>query len=81
MLSEEAVQLQNEVLQLRQRLTRLIALLRLIVTALKISEFSMDRVRIPEGKKKQQLLNAIDKSRIHFSLRAVLRVIGLSNSR
>ena len=80
-LNQETVQLQNEVLQLRKRLTRLITLLRLIVTALKISEFSMDRMRIPEGKKKQRLLNAIDKSRIHFSLRAVLRVISLSNSR
>ena len=48
-LDMDAEALQREVLYLRCRITRLQALLHLVVVAIKVAEFSFDRVRIPEG--------------------------------
>jgi putative transposase len=74
-------QLQQELVLLRRRNERLISLLRLVVTVLKVTEFSLARVRIPEQSAKRRLLRAIEQSRVHFSLRTVLRVIGLTHGR
>ena len=74
-------QMQQELMSLRRRNERLISLLRLIVTVLKVTEFSLSNVRIPEGYAKRRLLQSIEQSRAHFSLRTVLRVIGLTHGR
>jgi hypothetical protein len=73
--------LQREVVSLRRRNARLIALLRLIVTVIKVTGFSLSRVRLPEGTHKRRVVRAIEQSREHFKLHLVLRVIGLSHGR
>ena len=80
-LELDTVRLQHEVILLRRRIARLRSLLCLVVTVLKVSGFSLSRTRLPEGAAKLQVLRAIERSRSHFHLRAVLRHIGLSHAR
>ena len=79
-LDLDAEALQREVLWLRRRVTRLLALLHLVVVAIKVAEFSFDRVRILDGTRKQRLLRAIKRARTHLPLRGVLRLIGMSST-
>jgi hypothetical protein len=53
-------QLQQELVSLRRRNERLISLLRLVVTVLKVAGFSLSRIRLPEESTKRQLLRAIE---------------------
>ncbi len=53
-LNMDAEALQREVLFLRRRVARLLALLHLVIVAFKVSGFSFDRVRIPDGARKQR---------------------------
>ncbi len=80
-LDMDAEALQREVLFLRRRLTRLLALLHLVIVAFKVAGFSFDRVRIPDGARKQRLLRAIERTRTHLPLRGVLKLIGMSSTR
>ena len=48
---------------------------------LKLSGCSLGRVRLPDGVAKARLLRALEKARSHFSLRVVLRIVGLSHTR
>ena len=80
-LDLDTVRLQQELILLRRRIAQLVSLLRLIVAVLKVSGFSLARIRLPEGTVKLQLLRAIERSRAHFPLRTALRVIGLSHAR
>ena len=80
-LDMDAEALQREVIFLRRRVTRLLALLHLVVVAVKVAKFSFDRVRIPEGARKQRLLRAIERTRTHLPLRGVLKLIGMSSTR
>ena len=80
-LDMDTVALQKELLALRRRISRLLCLLHLVVVALKVSEFSFDRIRIPDGGEKQRLLRAIERSRGHMPLRSVLPLIGMSRTR
>ncbi|MDB4680133.1 DDE-type integrase/transposase/recombinase [Planctomycetaceae bacterium] len=73
--------LQREVVSLRRRNARLIALLRLVVTVMKVAGFTLSQVRLPEETQKRRVLKAIKYSREHFKLRSPLRVIGLSHGR
>jgi len=75
------MRLQQEVVHLRRRVDCLVALLRLMALLLKLTGSSLESVRLPEGRSKARLLQTIDRARAHFSLRAVLRMIGLSNTR
>lgn len=75
------VDLHQEVLALRARVERLVALLRLVVVLLKVSGFSLACARLPDGATKVSLLRAIDRSRSALPLRAVLRLLRLSQSR
>ena len=79
--NQDTTRLQQEVIALRRRVDCLVALLRLMVLLLKVSGFSIERVRLPEDATKARLLRAIDKARSHFSLRVVLRIAGLSHTR
>lgn len=79
--SHDTIHLQQQVIALRSRIDQLVSLLRLITVLLKVAGFSLARVRLPDGTAKARLLRAIDRSRLHFTLRAVLRVIGLSHTR
>jgi len=49
-LSIEEQELEREVLMLRQRVRKLLALLRLLVARLRISGFSLANPRVPEGR-------------------------------
>ena len=80
-LNMDAEALQREVLWLRRRVTRLLALLHLVVVAIKMTEYSFDRVRIHDGTRKQRLLRAIDGARIHMPLHCALQLIGMSRTR
>ncbi len=59
----DVLTLQQEVLQMRRRVERLVTLLRLIVVLLKVSGFSLAHARIPEGTRKRALLQTIERSR------------------
>lgn len=80
-LDLDATQLQREVLQLRRRVQKLIALLRVLLVALRMSGYSLSQARLPEGSNKRSLLRAIERSRASLPLRSVLRVVRLSPSR
>lgn len=80
-LDRDLTQLQQEVVLLRRRNARLIALLRLVITVLKLTGSSLSRMRLPEEGAKSQVLRAIEQARQHFALRMVLRVIGLTQGR
>ncbi len=80
-LELDTIRLQHDVIRLRQRIQRLVSLLRLVLIVLKVSGISFARVRLPEGTTKQLLLRAIERSRSDLPLRTVLRVIGLSHTR
>jgi transposase InsO family protein len=80
-LDRDTRQLQQEVLRLRTRIQKLIAVLRVLLVVLKISRFSLDQTRLPDGNDKRSLLRAIDRSRSALPLRAVLRVLRLSPAR
>jgi len=80
-LDLDTVRLQNEVIQLRRRVTKLTALLRLAIVVLRVTRFSFHRIRIADGNDKQRLLTAIGRTRSHVRVRTVLRVIGLSQAR
>ena len=73
--------LQQKVLRLRRRTDRLLSILRLVVVALRVAEFSFEHVRIPECDKKRRLLRSIEQARVHLPLRGVLQLIGISRSR
>ena len=73
--------LQQEVLALRNRVERLLAMFRLVVVLMKVSGFSLAHARIPDGVGKASLIRAIDQSRTVLPLRAALRVLRLSQSR
>jgi len=80
-LNIDATQLQHEVLRLQTRIRKLIALLQLLLVVLKISRFSLNQTRLPDGNDKRSLLRVIDRSRSALPLRSVLRVLRLSPSR
>lgn len=79
--NHDNIHLQQQIVTLRRRLDRLVSLLRLITLLLKVAGCSLARVRLPDGAAKNRLLRAIDRGRSHFTLRAVLRMLGLSHTR
>ena len=80
-LDLDTMRLQHEVIQLRRRVTKLIALLRLAIVIVRVTGFSFHRIRIADGDDKQRLLTAIGRTRSHVGVRTVLRAIGLSKAR
>ena len=80
-LDTEIAELQKEIILLRRRNARIMALLRLIIAVMKIAGLSLGRVRLPAESQKLRVLRAIEQARVHFALRTVLRVIGLTHGR
>jgi putative transposase len=78
---KDALCLQHELLMLRRRVERLVALLRLVMVLLKVSGFSLAGARIPDEARKRALLRVIERSTSVLSLRVVLRMLQLSASR
>jgi putative transposase len=73
--------IEQEVLALRRRVERLVAILRLLVTLLKVSGFSLARTRVPDGTRKSSLLRIIERTRSALPLHVALRLLDLSPSR
>src|SRR5215204_1972238 len=58
-----ASELQQEVLELRRRVKKLTALLRLTLAVLRSSGFTLTHERLPEGRAKIRILRAVDRAR------------------
>ncbi len=80
-LNKDVIQMQQEVLRLQARLRRLTALLRVLLVVFKLSGYSLNQSRLPEGKNKRSLLRVIERSRSVLPLQRVLRFIHLAPSR
>lgn len=80
-LNMDATQLQREVIRLQARIQKLISVLRVLLVVIKISRFSLNQTRLPDGHDKRSLLRAIDRSRSALPLRSVSRIIRLPPSR
>jgi putative transposase len=80
-LDMDARQLHQEVLRLRTLVQKLTALLRVLLVVFRMSGYSLNKARLPDGSHKGALLRAIDRSRSALPLRSVLRVLRLSQSR
>ena len=76
-----ASELQQEVLELRRRVRKLTALLRLALALLRSSGFTLTHERLPDGRAKIRILRAVDGARAFVPLRALLRFLRLSPSR
>ena len=72
-LNMDAIQLQQEVLRLRVQIQKLVALLKVLLAVLRMSGFSLNQTRFPEGNDKRTLLRAIQRARSVLPLRTVLR--------
>ncbi len=77
----DVLRLQQEVLALRNRVERLVALLRLLVVLTRVSGLSLAFARFPDSAVKVALLRAIERSCSVLPLRVALRVLRLSPSR
>jgi len=75
------LELQQEVLELRRRVKKLTALLRLALALLRTSGFTLTHERLPDGRAKIRILRAIDRARAFVPLPAILRFVRLSPSR
>jgi len=73
--------LESEVARLTLQVRKLRCILRLLVMLLRLSGFSLELTRLPEGKNKQRLLQEVDRACTFFPLRKVLAMIRLSPSR
>jgi hypothetical protein len=76
-----ASELQLEILQLRRRVRKLTALLRLALVLLRSSGFTLTHERLPDGRAKIRILRALDRAREFVPLRALLRFLRVSPSR
>jgi hypothetical protein len=74
-------ELQQEVLELRRRVKKLTALLRLALILLRSSGLTLTHERLPDGRAKTRILRAVDRAREFVPLRALLRFLRLSPSR
>lgn len=71
-IEENVAELQREVVLLRRRNARLVALVRLLFTVIKVAGFSLNRMRLPEERDELRVLRVIERARVHFALRTVL---------
>ncbi|MCZ6792409.1 MAG: DDE-type integrase/transposase/recombinase [Planctomycetota bacterium] len=73
--------LEREVVELRARNAKFVAVLRLVVVMLKVCDVTLARRRVVDGEKKRRILRAVERSRTTLHLRVALRVLGLSATR
>ena len=72
-----AAELQQEVLELRRRVKKLTALLRLALALLRSSGFTLTHERLPDERIKIRILHAVDRAREFVPFRAFLRFMRL----
>ena len=73
--------LECEVNRLRSQVAKLRSIVRLLLVVLKLSSFTLERYRVPNGRDKQRLMNAIREASDTIRLRAILGLLGMSQSR
>lgn len=73
--------LESEIARLNQQVRKLRCLLRLLLVLLKLSGFSLELLRLTDGKSKQRLLQEVQRACTILPLRKVLGMIRLSPSR
>ena len=73
--------LRSEILVLRRRNEKLLAMLRLVIVLLRVFDVSLAGRRIADGSKKRILLRAIDRSGQALTLKVALRILKLSTER
>ena len=76
-----ASELQQEVLELRRRVKKVTALLRLALALRRSSECTLTHERLPNGRAKIRILRAVARARASVPLPALLRFLRLSPSR
>src|SRR5262245_56021709 len=64
-------ELQHEILELRRRVRKLTALLRLALALLRSSGFTLTHERLPDGRAKIGILRAVDRAREFVPLRTL----------
>ena len=69
----KTLELQQEILELRRRVKKLTALLRLALALRRSSRFTLTHERLPNGRDKIRILRAVDRARAFVPLRALLR--------
>jgi hypothetical protein len=74
-------QLLKRVAKLEHRVSTLTAVLRLVLTLLRVSGFQLVQARVAEANAKSQILSAVERARKGMPLAAALRVLGLSAAR
>ena len=74
-------ELQQEILELRRRVRKLTAFLRLALALLRSSGFTLMHERLADARAKVRILRAVDRAREFVPLRALLRFLRLSPSR
>jgi putative transposase len=74
-------ELQQEILELRRRVRKLTALLRLALALLRSSGFTLAYERLADGRAKMRILRTVDRAREFVPLRPLLRFLRLSPSR
>jgi len=74
-------ELTAKVPKLERRVQILATVVRLLMVLVRTCGFRLDHERVPEGKKKAQLLRSIESARRTIRLRSVLRILGLNASR
>ncbi len=79
-LDQKTRDLQAEVVLLRRRVSRLRALLRFVMSLLRLSGRDLERRRLDEGAK-ERLVRAVDRARDVSSLASLLRCLRMSPSR
>jgi hypothetical protein len=77
----KTLELQHEVLELRRRVKKLKAPLRLALALLRSSGFTLTHERLPDGRDKTRILRAVDRARDFVPLWPLLRFLRLSPSR
>ena len=76
-----ASELHQEVMELRRRVKKLTALLRLALALLQSSGFTLTHARLPDGRARTRILRAVDRAREFVPLRTLLRFLRVSPSR
>ena len=71
----------DPIAKLEHRLRVLTAILRVVLTVLRLSGFRLELQRIPKGRDKEALLLAVAKARQVLSLASVIKVLHLSAAR
>jgi transposase InsO family protein len=77
----ELEKMRTEIQRLKARLAATRSIAMLLLTALRLSGFTLDGARLPDGDDKKRLLRTIQRASQHFKLSSLLNRFGLSPSR